>query len=276
MKPITVLLLVVVLATACVSRHREVVQEEPSQGRYLVLYYSLTGGTRQLAEDIATLLQADTAAINVATPYDGSYEEVIARCLQEQEADTVPPLIPLTVDINDYDAIFLGYPIWFGTYARPIMALLKEYDFANKTIIPFCTFGSGGLGASTNSLREACPDAIVIEGYGVRMARLDKAYDEVQQFLINSGYLVGDATEVPRYSPQEVVTDSDKLIFDEACGSYPMPIGVPETVGKRTTTTGIDYLFTVRTITQQGDTAQALVYITHDHNDRPIFTRVER
>ena len=65
-------------------------------------------------------------------------------------------------NLSDYDVIFLGYPIWFGTYAMPIATLVKEQDFAGKTIVPFCTFGSGGLNTSTDALTKALPKAKVV------------------------------------------------------------------------------------------------------------------
>ncbi len=251
-------------------------EEVPSEGKYLVLYYSQTGATYQLAQDFADLLSADTASFDVVEPYDGSYDETIQRCIAEQQSDSLSALCPLSVDIDDYDVIFLGYPIWFGTYARPVMSLIKENSFKDKTIVPFCTFGSGGLASSVSDLRQACPEAIVLDGYGVRAARIDKARQEVEQYLIETGFLEGEIDEQSDYSEQQAVSDEDKEIFEAACGGYPMPIGTPQTVGKRPTETGTDYLFTVSSTLPNGATAQALVYITCEKDSKPEFTRVER
>ena len=60
--------------------------------------------------------------------------------------------------LKAYDVIYLGYPIWGGTYAAPVVTLVKKYDFAGKTIVPFCTFGSGGLESSSADLAEHHPD----------------------------------------------------------------------------------------------------------------------
>jgi hypothetical protein len=93
--------------------------------------------------------------------------------------------------IANYDIIFLGYPIWFGTYANPIITLVKEQDFAGKTIVPFCTFGSGGLNTSSDALKKALPKATIKKGYGVRTARVNAAAKELDRFLKENGYKKG-------------------------------------------------------------------------------------
>ena len=99
-----------------------------------------------------------------------------------------PALKPLTKKIADYDVVFLGYPIWFGTYANPIYTLLNEQDFSGKTVVPFCTFGTSGLETSTDALRKALPKATVVDGFGLRKARIAEAEKEVDQFLKTKKY----------------------------------------------------------------------------------------
>ncbi len=250
--------------------------ENESETKYLVLYYSQTGTTAQVAQSIAGLLDTEAVSFNVEPPYDGTFEETIQRCLTEQQDDTYAALTAIDIDPNDYDVIFLGYPVWFGTYARPVESLLQAFDFHDKTIVPFCTFGSGGLASSVNDLREALPDATVTDGYGVRTARIDKAAAEVEQFLINNGYLEGEAEELPDYSEQQPVTDAETAIFQTACGEYPMPIGTPVTFGTRATAHGTDYLFNVSTKNREGEEGTATVYITCPEEGTPEFTLVER
>ena len=123
----------------------------------LVLYYSETGTTKAVAEELQKQTGADIEAIEAVTPYSGNFQETIQRSQRERESGETPALKPLKSKIADYDVIFLGYPIWFGTYAMPIITLVKENDFAGKTIVPFCTFGSGGLNTSSDALKEALP-----------------------------------------------------------------------------------------------------------------------
>ena len=123
----------------------------------LVLYYSETGTTKAVAQEIQKQLGADIDSIEAIKPYSGNFQETIQRGQREMQSGQTPALKPLKKDIDDYDIIFLGYPIWFGTYAMPIATLVKEHDFADKTIVPFCSFGSGGLNTSTEALKKALP-----------------------------------------------------------------------------------------------------------------------
>lgn len=66
--------------------------------------------------------------------------------------------------MDQYDTIYLGYPIWYGTAPMPVFTFLESYDFSGKTLIPFCTSGSTGIGASVSDIREVCPNAEVLSG----------------------------------------------------------------------------------------------------------------
>ena len=136
--------------------------------KQLVLYYSETGTTKTVAQELQKQLGADIEEIEAVVPYSGNFQETIQRGQREMQSGEMPAIKPLKKKIADYDIIFLGYPIWFGTYANPIITLVKEQDFAGKTIVPFCTFGSGGLNTSSDALKKALPKATIAKGYGVR------------------------------------------------------------------------------------------------------------
>jgi hypothetical protein len=178
--------------------------------------------------------------------------------------------------IANYDIIFLGYPIWFGTYANPIITLVKEQDFAGKTIVPFCTFGSGGLNTSSDALKKALPKATIKKGYGVRTARVNAAAKELDRFLKENGYKKGSVEKLPDYSAQQPVTDAERQIFDEACSSYQFPLGTPQTVGKRQTPDGTDYKFTVASRGMNGGESTSIIYVTVGKEAKPEFTEVVR
>lgn len=246
--------------------------------KYLVVYYSQTGATHIVAEEFAAMLGADTLRIDVEQPYSGTYRETVTRCQKEMESGEIPALKKLDVDLSRYDTVFLGYPVWFGTYARPIAALIKEYDFAGKTIVPFCTFGSGGLGASIEHLKKALPQAEILPGYGVRNARTDKSHAEVERFLVENGFLDGEVAPLPEYSDQQPVTPEEKEIFNAACGSYQYPLGTPVTVGRRQTTSGTDYCFKARGKDSDGGDIMYTIYVTvsNEAGAIPEFTEVVR
>ena len=244
----------------------------------LVLYFSETGSTKTVAMELQKQLQADIECIEAATPYSGNFQETMQRGQREMQSGEGPELKPLKVKFSDYDVIFLGYPIWFGTYATPIAALVKNNDFAGKTIVPFCTFGSGGLNTSTDALKKALPKANIKQGYGVRAARVATAEKELDRFLKENGYKAGTVAPLPDYSPQQPVTDAEKAIFDAACSNYQFPLGTPSTVGKRTTPDGTDYQFTVKGRGPNGAEATSTIYVVvgNEPGAKPEFTQVVR
>ena len=248
-----------------------------SAQKMLVLYYSETGTTKAVAEELQQQLGADIEAVEAVEPYTGNFQETIQRGQREMQSG-MPAIKPLKSAINNYDVIFLGYPIWFGTYANPIATLVKEQDFAGKKVVPFCTFGSGGLNTSADALKKALPKADIQSGYGVRTARVTAAAKELDRCLKENGYKKGKVEKLPEYSAQQPVGDAEKTLFDAACSSYQFPLGTPQTFGKRSTPDGTDYKFTVKSRGMNGEEATSIIYVTVGKADgaKPEFTEVVR
>ncbi len=123
--------------------------------KMLVVYYSWSNGnTKRIAEQLAAATNADIARIDTAQPYTGSHEEVVEQGQREVEVGFMPQIKPLSVNISDYDVIAIGYPIWWGIAAWPVDNFVKGNDFTGKTVIPFCTSASSGLGDSGSLLEE--------------------------------------------------------------------------------------------------------------------------
>jgi flavodoxin len=244
--------------------------------KQLVLYFSETGTTKTVAQELQKQLGAGIEEIEAVVPYSGNFQETIQRGQREMQNGEMPAIKPLKKKMADYDIIFLGYPIWFGTYANPIITLVKEQDFAGKTIVPFCTFGSGGLNTSSDALKKALPKATIKKGYGVRTARVNAAAKELDRFLKENGYKKGSVEKLPDYSAQQPVTDAERQIFDEACSSYQFPLGTPQTVGKRQTPDGTDYKFTVASRGMNGGESTSIIYVTVGKEAKPEFTEVVR
>ena len=250
-----------------------------AQKKSLVLYFSESGTTKAVAEELQKQLGADIESILPEEPYSGNFQATMQRVQKENQSGTLPKIKPLKAKIADYDVIFLGYPIWGGTYASPVASLLKEQDFAGKKIVPFCTFGSGGLNTSTDALVKALPKAKIQAGYGVRQARVAAAEKEINRFLIENGYKKGTVAKLPAYSEQKPVTVGEMAIFEAACSSYQFPLGTPETCGKRTTDDSIDYEFKVKSQGFGGGGVQtSTIYVTmgKDAGAKPEFTQVVR
>lgn len=252
--------------TACGSKE--------SGNKQLVLYYSQTGATKAVAETIQKMLDADMEAIELENPYTGSYAETIQRAGQERQSGNMPKLKPLTSDLSKYETIYLGFPIWYGTYALPIASLVKEYDFEGKKIVTFCTFGSGGLEPAMADLKNALPKAEIAEhGFGIRNARIAATEKELNRFLIERGYMEGSVEALPGYSEMRPVTEEEIQIFNAACGDYQFPLGTPVLVGKRGTSDGVDYIYEVES---QGATSTIYVTVGNEEGAKPEFTRVVR
>ncbi|MDE6726848.1 MAG: NAD(P)H-dependent oxidoreductase [Oscillospiraceae bacterium] len=125
----------------------------------LVVYFSCTNTTKTLAEYAADILSADIYEIVPAVPYtaaDLAYY-TNGRADQEQNDPSARPAISGGVDnMSDYDTIILGYPIWHGQAPRIISTFLESYAFSGKTIVPFCTSHSSGMGSSDDNLHALC------------------------------------------------------------------------------------------------------------------------
>lgn len=253
--------------------------------KVLVLYYSQTGVTKTVAEELQTRLGADIEAVQAVVPYDGDFMATIERSRQEMESGAFPDIEPLKVDVRDYDVVFLGFPIWFGTYATPIATLLNTTDFSGKKIVPFCTFGSGGLESSAKALTERLADSEILPGYGVRAARIEAVPAELDRFLKEGGYVEGECEPLPEFPEQKPVTEEEAAIFNAAVGDYPMMHAQAETVASREVPGGVEYCFTARDLPREGGLKgpggamperTMTVYVLVEQEKAPVFTRVNR
>ena len=247
----------------------------------LVLYYSQTGNTKAVAQEIASRMDADMEEIVPVKPYDGDFKATIDRCLKEQEEGISPKIQPVAADIAKYDIIFLGYPIWFGTYAPPIATYLEQVDLSGKTVVPFCTFGSGGLPSSVKDLTKQQPNARINGGYGVRAVRLKAMPKEVDQFLKEYQYIKGEFVSLGEFSELQPVTEADEAIFNAAVGDYPMMNAKAELVGSRAIPGGMEYLFIAMDLPREDNpdmppAGEMKVYVTVMDGQTPEFTQVVR
>ena len=277
MKKILVLLFTCLFLFACGGNKQDVAKEEKQQNHVLVLYYSQTGATASVAKQIKARMNADIEEIVCEKPYSGDFNATIERCKKEQETGVIPAIKPIKADVQKYDIIFLGYPIWFGTYAPPVAALLDNTDFYGKMIVPFCTFGSGGLESSIENLKAHLPKAIIMEGFGIRNARLNRMNEELDDFLIRNGYLQGEVEALTDFAVQDELTAADKEVFHQACDDYPFPLGTPTSVSKRFRNNGTEYRFITRS--SDDDTSAKMTVFIELRNEKDAkaeFTKVIR
>jgi len=140
-------------------------QADSKTSNILVAYFSCTGNTRTLAEYAADALSADLYEIQPEIPYtsaDLNYSDNASRSSREMNDSASRPAISGAVEnMEEYDIVFLGYPIWWGEAPRIISTFLESYDFSGKTIIPFCTSGSSGIGSSAINLQSLCAESAI-------------------------------------------------------------------------------------------------------------------
>ena len=147
-------------ANNAVAETNSVENTETGDGKTLVVYYSATGNTEAVAQKIANNLGADVFEIVPAQEYssaDLDWTDSNSRVTREYEDESLrnTELVSTTVENwESYDTVIIGYPIWWGIAAWPVDTFVKENDFTGKTVIPFCTSSSSGLGQSGDLLAQ--------------------------------------------------------------------------------------------------------------------------
>ena len=143
-------------------------------GNVLVVYYSATGNTEGVANYIAEATGGDLFEITPAEPYtddDLNWSDENSRVTREHEDESLRDVELTTTQVENwdsYDTVFIGYPIWWGIAAWPVDGFVEANDFTGKTVIPFCTSSSSGLGESGELLAELAASGDWQEGQRVR------------------------------------------------------------------------------------------------------------
>ena len=155
-------------------------------GNVLVVYYSATGNTERVANSIAEATGGDLFEIEPTEPYtddDLNWNDESSRVSREYEDESLRdvPLMNTTVDgWDDYDTVFIGYPIWWGIAAWPVDGFVEANDFSDKTVIPFATSASSGMGQSGELLADLAGTGDWQDGMRFSSGAGD---DEVQEWV---------------------------------------------------------------------------------------------
>lgn len=143
-------------------------ETDEEESRVLVAYFSATGNTENIALHLRDILDADLYEIVPEEPYtdaDLDYSDDSCRANQEQNDPNARPAISGTPEHpEDYDVVFLGYPIWWGQAPKVMSTFLESCEFGDAVIVPFCTSGSSGIGSSAENLQPLAPDANWLSG----------------------------------------------------------------------------------------------------------------
>ncbi len=136
--------------------------------KILVAYFSASGVTARVAEEIAKATGADLYEIRPAEPYssaDLDWTDKKSRSTIEMNDPACRPAIAgPAADIKQYETVFIGFPIWWYVEPRIVDTFLESHDFSGKTVIPFATSGGSSISGAEKSIKELCPAAKVARG----------------------------------------------------------------------------------------------------------------
>lgn len=149
----------------------------------LIMYFSWSGNTKAVAEEIQLQTGADIFEITPETPYPEDYNEVLDVAKREQDDNARPVIANTTEDFDKYDTVFVGYPNWWGDMPMIMYSLFDDYDFAGKTIAPFVTSGGSGFSGTMEAIKSAEPNANVAEGLSLSEANAKNSSADVSKWL---------------------------------------------------------------------------------------------
>lgn len=135
--------------------------------KVLVVYFSETGNTQKLAKLISDEVGGDFRRIETVKPYPTG-QELFDYTKNERDEDARPELKDLEVNMDDYDVVFVGYPIWWYTLPMPIYTFFDKYDFDDKIIVPFNTHEGSGDGGTYSTIKNWEKNAKVLDGLAIR------------------------------------------------------------------------------------------------------------
>jgi len=164
-------------------------QSSTKENNILVAYFSHTGNTREIANQIHERVGGDIFEIVTVDLYPNDYNACVDKAKQEQNDNSRPVLATKVEKMDSYDVVFVGYPIWWETMPMAVFTFLEEYDFSGKSIIPFCTHEGSRLGRSVEDISELCPQSTILEGLAVRGSNVNNAQNDVSEWLREIGMI---------------------------------------------------------------------------------------
>ena len=170
------------------SEGQEENQNNKESGNVLVVYFSHTGNTETVANFIHETVGGDIVKLETEEQYTDNYNDLLDIAQEEQNENARPILSTQIDNMEDYDTIFLGYPIWWGDMPMALYTFLDEYDLSGKIIAPFTTSGGSGLSGTPENIKDEEPNATVTEGLSIRDDDVESSQSEVDEWLYEIGF----------------------------------------------------------------------------------------
>lgn len=160
---------------------------EQAPKKPLVVYFTHSGNTEKIAQDIHKHVGGDILRIEQAHDYPEKYHDLTEAAKKEQERNARPELKTPIPDLSEYGVIFLGYPNWWSSMPMPVYTFVEKSGLDGKTIAPFATHGGGGLGHSVEDLKKLVPHSKVLKPLAVSGNFASRAEKDVEKWLEGLG-----------------------------------------------------------------------------------------
>jgi flavodoxin len=151
----------------------------------LIAFFSRSGNTQVVANQIHESLGGDVFRIVTVDPYPTDYDAVVNVAEREQKNGYRPRLSNQVANMESYGVVFVGYPNWWSTMPMAVFSFLEQYDFSGKKIAPFCTHEGSALGRSVQDIRKLCPQSVILDGLAIRGGNVVAAKKDVRAWLKN-------------------------------------------------------------------------------------------
>lgn len=150
------------------SSSEEVISDEKIDlGKVLIVYYSYTGNTEKLANSIKEKTNADIVEIEPVVPYSDDYDTVVDEAKEEENEDFKPEIKTKVDNLDSYDLILIGSPLWWYQIAPPVKTFLAQHDLSNKKTALFITHGGSGLAQSEDNIKDLCPNSNILKSIAI-------------------------------------------------------------------------------------------------------------
>lgn len=164
------------------SENESDTQTEAEGSNILIAYFSFSGNTATVANQIQEITGGDLFEIRTVEPYP-EYEETLEIAQQEQNDNARPQLTESVDNLDSYDTVFIGYPIWWSSAPMAMFTFLEENNLSGKTVIPFCTHGGSQLGRSVTEITAMLPESTILDALAVREDDVEDARADVQAWI---------------------------------------------------------------------------------------------
>ena len=153
----------------------------------LIVNGDLYGSVEYMATVISEATGADIVRIQTRTPYPGNFDDLASQADNERQNNIRPTLATDIENFDDYDVIFVGYPIWWYQMPMAMYSFFDKYDFTGKTLIPFSSHGGSGLSGTVDDIAEMEPNATMKDGYSISRNSVEGSADGIREWLERIG-----------------------------------------------------------------------------------------